>query len=236
MTLLTCVSAYWKIKNKHGDKFNDWFKNTLNINCPYVFFGDKESIDLIKSYRNNLPTHYVELDIEDFVTFKYKDKMKTDNEHCPSVELNLIWNEKIFMIDHASQIDPFSSEYFCWVDSGICFYRNYSPPSKPFPDIDKLIKLPKDKFIYSSSECKIFNKNKFKKNIYHKTHHISGTSYILHKNIIKKFSRLYFKYLNIIDNNDIWTDQVILTCIFRDNNNLFYKYCDGYGSIISKLY
>ena len=28
---LTCVSGYWKIKNKHGDQFNEWFKNTLKI-------------------------------------------------------------------------------------------------------------------------------------------------------------------------------------------------------------
>ena len=33
---LTCVSGYWEIKNKHGDKFNDWFHNTVQIKCPYV--------------------------------------------------------------------------------------------------------------------------------------------------------------------------------------------------------
>ena len=25
------------------------FKNTLKINCPYVFFGNKESIELVKN-------------------------------------------------------------------------------------------------------------------------------------------------------------------------------------------
>ena len=39
---LTCVSGYWEIKNKHGDAFKKWFENTLKINCPYVFFGDKK--------------------------------------------------------------------------------------------------------------------------------------------------------------------------------------------------
>jgi hypothetical protein len=56
---LTCVSGYWEIKNKHGDKFNNWFHNTLQINCPYVFFGDKETIEMIKKYRGDLPTHYI---------------------------------------------------------------------------------------------------------------------------------------------------------------------------------
>ena len=38
---MTCVSGYWRISNKHGNKFDNWFNKTLKINCPYVFFGDK---------------------------------------------------------------------------------------------------------------------------------------------------------------------------------------------------
>ena len=41
---------------------------------------------------------YIELNIEDFITYKYRNKMIIDSIHCPSVELNLIWNEKIFLI------------------------------------------------------------------------------------------------------------------------------------------
>ena len=109
---LTCVTGYWKIKNKHGNKFDNWFKNTLKINCPYIFLGDKESIDLVKNYRGKLPTYYIELNIEEFTTYKYKDKMITDPKHCPSIELNLVWNEKIFMLQRALQINPFNSEFF----------------------------------------------------------------------------------------------------------------------------
>ena len=54
---LTCVSGYWRIKNKHDNKFENWFNNTLKINCPYVFFSDKETIE-IKKYRGDLPTQY----------------------------------------------------------------------------------------------------------------------------------------------------------------------------------
>ncbi len=58
----TCVSGYWKIVNKHNDdKFSQWFENTLRVNCPYVFFRTKETIDLAKKYRRELPTYYIEL-------------------------------------------------------------------------------------------------------------------------------------------------------------------------------
>lgn len=233
---LTCVSGYWKIKNKHGNKFNDWFKNTLKINCPYVFFGDKESIEIVKKYRNDLPTYYIEHNIEEFVTYKYKNNMIIDKIHCPSVELNLIWHEKIFMIQRALKINHFSSEFFMWIDAGICVYRNKIPPSIPFPNINKLNKLPQDKFIYSSTHNNNYNNNKFKKGQYHLNHHISGTTYILHKNIIDRCVVLYSEYLKLIDKNDIWTDQVILTHLYKDDKDFFYKYCNGYGSLCTNLF
>ena len=95
--------------------------------------------------------------------------------------------------------------------------------------------MPKEKFIYSSTHNTKYNDNKFQKGRYHLHHHVSGT-YILHKNIIDKCVSLYSEYLKLIDKNDIWTDQVILTHIYKDNKELFYKYCDGYGAMCVNLF
>jgi hypothetical protein len=103
------------------------------------------------------------------------------------------------------------------------------PPNCPFPNINKLNKLPKDKFIYSSSHNFTYNEN-FKKGQYHLHHHVSGT-YLLHKSIINKFVDIYKDYLNLIDKNDIWTDQVILTLIYKDKREIFFKLCDNYATI-----
>lgn len=231
---LTCVSGYWRIKNKHNNNFEKWFNTTLKINCPYVFFSDKETIEIIKIYRGNLPTYYIECNITDFNTYKFKDKMVTHPIHCPSIELNLIWNEKIFLIQKAIEINPFQTEYFMWMDAGISSFRNKMPPSQPFPNINKLNDLPKDKFIYSSSHNFTYNEN-FIKGQYHLHHHVSGI-YLLHKNIINKLVDIYKKYLTLIDKNDIWTDQVIWTLIYKDNKELFLKLCDNYASIPFYLY
>lgn len=231
---LTCVSGYWIIKNKHNNSFTNWFEKSLRINCPYVFFGNKESINLVKKYRRELPTYYIEYNIKDFTSYKYKDNMITHDDHCPSIELNLIWNEKIFMIQKTAEINPFLSNFFGWIDAGVCVYRNKSPPTIPFPNITKLNNLPVNKFIYTSSSCN-FNEVKFQKNKYHLYHHISG-NYILHINIIDQFVMLYSKYLKLIDKSDIWTDQVILTLIYKEHPDLFYKYSHGYGTILTEMY
>jgi hypothetical protein len=232
--MTTCISGYWSIKNKHGTKYNEWFKNTLAINCPYVFFSNKEGIEFIKQFRQDLPTHFIELEIKDFECYKYKDKFKTDPTHCPSVELNLIWHEKIFLVKRASELNPFNSEWFHWIDAGQCIYRNERPPFSVFPNIRKIDKLPKDKFIYSSSDPYIETKVS-KTNYYH---HIAGTSHIMHKTFVNKFLEIYKEYLEeYLDNiNVLYNDQVILTHIYKDNKNMFYKLCDGYGEVTRALY
>jgi len=229
---LTCVSGYWKIKNKHGDNFNNWFHNTLQINCPYVFFADKETIEMIKKYRGALPTHYIECKIEDFYTYQHRDKMITHPIHCPSIELNLIWNEKLFFIQKAAKLNPFSTTHFMWVDAGICTYRDNPPPKTPFPNLNKLNRLPKDKFIFTS--CPDYNPSDNR--YYFKMSYITGT-FILHHSIIDKFVGIYKHCLDTLVNKSIvWTDQVILTHIYRDHKHLFYKLSEGWGTIIPLLY
>ena len=175
----------------------------------------------------------VELNIEDFESYKYKNLMVTNAVHCPSVELNLIWNEKIFMIEKALILNPFNTDFFCWIDAGICCFRNKLPPYNLFPDTDKLNLLPKNKFIFSSS-CE-YDEYKILNNI--NQHYISGTSYILHKDIVAMFANLYKEYMEkLIKKNNIWTDQVILSRIYIDNKELFYKLCNGYGENINYLY
>jgi hypothetical protein len=232
---LTCVSCYYPVKNKHGDVFGEWFKTSLDINCPYVFFSTKAGIEYIKPFRKNHPTYYIELNIEHFVTYKYKDRMKTDDTHCPSIELNLIWNEKIFMIQKAHIINPFKSEWFKWIDAGICIYRNIRPPQTSFPNKDILNGLPKDMFIYSSSNTIIPNMENITPINYY--HHVCGTSYLLNKQIINGFANLYEKYTDaLVNTENIWTDQVLLTHIFKYHKSYFFKLTDGYGELTRVLF
>lgn len=75
---LTCVSAFFSVKNKYEkNNYNEWFENSLSIDCRYVFFSNKESIDIITPFRKGLSTYYIECETENFYTYKYKDRMIT---------------------------------------------------------------------------------------------------------------------------------------------------------------
>lgn len=219
------------VGNRYEEKCDEWFNNSLKINCPYVIFTDKENIEYIKQFRRELPTIYIEYKIEDFQT--YKDRMKTDPYHCPSVELNLIWNEKVFMVQKAAEMNPFNSEYFMWIDAGIYQYREILPPDQIYSNINTLKSLPIDKFIYSTSEA--YNKDLIRIDNYY--HHIAGGGWIMHKNMIDSYANLYDSYLDkLVDKNNIWTEQVIYTHICKDHEHLYYKLCDGYGEVVPYLY
>jgi len=232
---LTIVSGFWRVTNKHNNKFDDWFSKTLKINCPYIFFGNKESIDIVKEHRESLPTQYIHCEISDFYTYKYINYIETHPVHCPSKELNLIWNEKLFLLKYASELNCFNTDYFAWVDSGICIYRDNMPPTDPFPNLDKLMALPKDKFIFTSSND-VFDNRYVCNSIYY--HYISAGIFIMHKSFINDFVSLYKQFIDELlpTKNWIYTEQVILTHMFCFFPHLFHKMTDGYGNIIPLLY
>jgi len=232
--MTTCVSAYYPVKNKHGDKYLEWFQNTLSIHCPYVIFTTQYQIPLLQSFRKELPTHFVECDFTEFETYQYKDVMQVHPVHCPSIQLNLIWNEKVFFMQRASIMNPFCSEWFIWVDAGICVYRDTPPPCRPFPDPAKMRRLPQDKFIYSSSQP--YRPNDVSPTRYY--HHVSGGVFVMHQQMMDDFVSLYKEFLDAckMNSNCIWTEQVVLTHIFKDNPEMFHRLVDGYGAIITKLH
>ena len=65
---ITFVSGYWKVHNKHDNKFNDWFKNTLNVNENYVIYTRNEDLSLLKENREKFKnkTIYEIKDIDSF--------------------------------------------------------------------------------------------------------------------------------------------------------------------------
>ena len=202
--MLTIVSGYWNIsKSKYTlDDYRKWMTKTLRINCPYVFFGNKDTIEFVKKIRYDLPTYYIELEFEDFYCYKFRNNILDMIPHVPCKDINIIWNEKVFLIHRAKQINPFNSEYFMWIDAAIYLYRNIEPSKNIYPN--------------------------------HYYHYISG-NFMIHIDLIDNFSKIYKEYVDKYLSHINWinTDQKILTHIYNDYPELFYKISDGYGNVIS---
>lgn len=235
------VSGYWVLDHhKYSDKFYlDHFKNTLNVNMPYVIYCDADSHDIIKlsRIRDDL-TVYIIRNIGDFhvATFPNIKNIQLHNVHVPNRRLGMIWLEKIYMIQDCALRYP-ENEWYCWSDAANAYLRNNVlgnitwPAGKKYLSVDKL-------------NCTVSEPGCIKKyNIYDgKEHIVAGTSWIIHRDMISKFADLFEKYYSILtletneSNNFIClSDQIIWTRIHMNHPELFNFIGIGYGDILKVL-
>ena len=237
-SVVTVVTGYWDVKNKYNKDYSDWLSKTLLINCPYVFFGDENTIKIAKEIREkaNYPTVYVKLEISEFYGYSYYDKIQSHEIHCPSKEINLIWLEKVLLVERAKKIDPYQSSFFIWVDAGIFVFREKYPPLIEFPNERLLLSLPKNKITFTSSDCPYFESCKVSDYNYY--HYVAAGCLVFPKDIVDSFSELYRTFLDNYLQRHMWmyTEQVILTYIYIKHQDLFHHVGHGYGEMINFLY
>lgn len=223
---LTVVSGYWKIKSKHTDEeYDNWFKNTLSLNSPYIFFyEDDETKNKISKFRGNLDTIFIKKTIEDFSSsYIYKNTWIHDY-HLPEPNLGKIWIEKVKLIDESIALNPYNSDWFAWIDAGNSYYRNIKPSKEIWPRANVLSNLPKDKIIYVET-----NENE---------HDFAGGAFMYHKDIANEVSRLFYEqYHNCASRYDDWrcgSDQCIFTYIKDIKPDLFHSMGKGVGGDLLK--
>jgi hypothetical protein len=226
---ITVVSGYWDIHNKHGKSYDEWFKNTLHINARYIFFCDKSNNDYITSFRKDYKTIFIDHPLNEFYSKQYYDDAWVDPVHIPSKELGMVWHEKMHLIKLAKEYDgDNATDFYIWIDAGICIYRNEKPPQYELR-LKDTHNLPIDKISYSTEDG---NNNDDR---------VSGTSFIIPKEIIDTFHDIYYDYVkrcNQINNNNFicGTDQTVFFLIKKDHPELFHKISRGYGENIRFLY
>lgn len=230
---LTCVTGYWAVKNKHGDSFPNWFPNTLNVDHPYVVFCDEARAQL-EIPRQPFPTAFARLPLAQCYLYDKQDRVWTHEYHCPSTELNVIWNEKVFLIERALNINPYGSEWFVWLDAGICVWRERANQRPLRLNRDALRKLPKDKLVFSSSIAE-FVPEYVASNMYY--HHVAGTAFLLHRNIVATFCAAYRACLDrLLNQRAAFIDQGVFTHLYAEQPDLFFKLTHGYGAVANYLF
>jgi hypothetical protein len=223
---VTVVSGYWKIKNKHDNSFDEWFKNSLKINQKYIFFCDKSMNDYISQFRGDYETIFVDYPLNHFFTQQFAKDEWIELPNVPSKELGMIWNEKIHLLKLAKDMDPNPTEYYIWIDAGVAPYRHQMPPQNRL-NID-LSMFPPNKLYYSQVN-----------GVYH---NFAATVLIISRNIIDEFHDKYYEILKDCNEVNCGSDQYVFTKMMKMYPDLFYKMFEdndngvGYGKNLVDLY
>jgi hypothetical protein len=150
---ITIVTSYFILKKaKHSHKeYEIWLRNFLGVvEKPIVIFTQSKYQDFMVKIRNGKPTRFILYDdIWDIpwqhennrsVYIDYNRIHNFDPEqsyHSP--ELYAVWNSKAWMLKTVSELNPFNSTFFYWMDIGCV--RNPSLNLEHFPSVEKAIQV-----------------------------------------------------------------------------------------------
>lgn len=133
----TLVTAYFEVPSKHSSgEYMSWMENIASVKDPMVIFTTKDKVHLFREFRSHaLNTTLIvpmglhdTLVVKEFGTEFWKLQQGIDPEKRihQSPLLYVIWNEKTNWLLTASEINPFGSDFFAWIDVGYLRDQKYN--------------------------------------------------------------------------------------------------------------
>jgi len=236
----TLVSAYYNISSKHSPaEYMQWMENFLSLQDCMVIFTSEDVLQTIQNLRPpSLPLKIILRSLKSFPVaqeldekgWELQEKLDPELDVGHSRELYWIWNGKSGMLREVTELNPFSSVYFAWLDIGAIRHKWWNGK--------KLMqKLPKDpgilllqvgeftqedlKFVNGISQADFFQENRIGGGM------IGGDIKHIHK-----WNNLYYKTLRrYFDMNKFGgKDQSIMAttclesdiCLLLDGSPFFY--------------
>lgn len=192
-TDITIVTCYFKVPAKvTPETYYEWMGNFLRLPRNMVIFTDEETRERIEGHRATMmnKTHIIVDKFENFKMLKHMDYWKycetVDVErknHNHNSHLYTLWNEKIYLMKRAVDINPFKSDWFFWADIGCCRNAALMDKFMAFPNKDKIKSLPADKITmftisaFWQGDLTVINKN----GVPELYQHVDGLSRLVHR-------------------------------------------------------
>jgi hypothetical protein len=248
--LITFSTCFYVLKSKFPvETYLNWINNLLLIvnNFNLVIYTDKESnlylLRLIDT--TNKKIKVIIKPLTNFYTYKYKDYwIKNHQKSHMSLhkvidwKLNMLWNEKVFLVNETVKKCYFKSLYYGWCDIG--YFRNrvndlHVNYLRIWPNPTKLLQLGKKACIHygcvQNDLSELTNdiishyKNGLKSPPTERYDDVSfaGGFFILSPNMSSYYAKIYESKLDYYFGNEyfIKDDQTIIQDIILTNPHLF---------------
>lgn len=140
---VTIVTGLWDLGRgnlsedfkRSYDNYKEKFAELLKAPVNMVIYVGREDVDFVWQHRSKENTYVKVMELEEFKTwFQFYDKIQEIRNNpewyeqadwlktSPQAKLeyyNPLVMSKLFLLNNASILDPFRSEYFYWIDAGI---------------------------------------------------------------------------------------------------------------------
>jgi hypothetical protein len=155
VTSLYNLSDVKRDDGRDWQTYLDWFSKTLQIKCPFIIFTESNLTEFILNERKDnlthiiteplteIPLYHLKDDIQEILdSDEYKDSMTNINRiECKDSIYSVIQYSKFKWIKKASEINPFNSKYFFWLDAGASRFIEDDQIAKEYPSKEAIEKL-----------------------------------------------------------------------------------------------
>ena len=154
VTALFDISRHDRGDGRSINKYLEWIRETLKVQCDFVIFTEEKFFDFIKNCRDNskYETNIILQNLEEIPFYKYKesiiDILNDDNYkskindpnriECYLPEYNIIQYSKFSWVKIASEMFT-DTDYFFWMDAGCSRFFETLNLNKEWPNKDLLL-------------------------------------------------------------------------------------------------
>lgn len=228
--------------NRNWEKYLDWFSKTLQINCPFVIFTEPELSDFILDQRKDSLTHIVTEPLSQIPLYRLKDKIQLildsdeykekminpDRIECKTSIYSVIQYSKFKWIKRASEINPFDSKYFFWLDAGASRFIDKSDIKENYPSeeaLDQLSGIDNTFLIQYNNDCYydlVYSKKLSEDYFFDDRSFVCGSMFGGNSEAIKIIDEEIDKIIDfMIENNCLNNEQIALGYLCKNKDELF---------------
>jgi len=147
---ITFVSTYFDISrlDRPREEYFKWIRKTIQLNAPFIFFTQSKNKNELEKIFKTKTNHFYKIitieleDLEYYSDFdrvkqilesqEYKDKiLHPERIECVNPLYSIVIHSKLDFLLKASQLNPFNTTKFIWIDAGISrFFGNFKVKQK----------------------------------------------------------------------------------------------------------
>ena len=239
-TLITALYNINRENNGDGRKwveYLEWFASTLQIKLPMAIFIPKELHTYVLEHRPHELMHITYITIMEFTEipfYKYYENIKNildsdiykqkithpNRVECKLPEYNIIQYSKFGWLKQISEINPFDSNKFFWIDAGISRFIDTKANRKLNINID-------DKFIIQHNII-LYNYSINDNYLWDSQCLLCGTVFGGSSYIIKKMETMITnEFENLINKGWVNNEQILLAYLYNKNKELYNLICNN---------
>ncbi|GMT10431.1 hypothetical protein PFISCL1PPCAC_1728 [Pristionchus fissidentatus] len=226
------------------EKYHSYMENLLSLKVNMIIFTDKSSVDFVYKYRKEMglmkKTKVYNITLDDLPLARYhfhaqkiiEDELKTPelwrkwdpqmqkHPEAKSPEYDILVNSKTYFLYNATLEDPFSSDWFVWLDAGYGHgdqtpfpVDNHWRPQFPRRKISVIKITPEHDQMTNWSLDKLYRQN---------WSVISGGFLAGERHAIGQLHTLvHRKFVELINMDRVDDDQTVLVLVIQSHPHLF---------------